>query len=562
MFMGDLNLSFLTDKLAVGVVGEFNAGKSSLINLLIGDRILPTDIFPTTATVNCLIHGRVPQIIINKTDKTRRKFKFNELENFNAEYGDFEDIDFVEIYHPNMIPNLVFIDTPGFNDPDIHRETIVRSILPLCDSILFVSDASQPLKSSEVPFLKSSYTQTLYKRTFFIFNHCDQLDSVEKLKDVKQYTTIQLENLFNEHILNVGNCEEGSWNLEKNIAFTCLDEEYLEYCPHELRNYVKENLQRIYEFLDDLQLQKNLIVEEREIIINIYRDKDELRRIQEKIDMFEAINKDKNMLIQGTIENLEKQIKNIEGFNNNIINYRKKIKEHLDKSRYMAIEKMRLTINNRQLLSNPYFVEIEVKKVLQIVLENMIHGFEQLSLSLLGSSLEAGQLQESDIENIVLDLSALESINRTREEENLNLSSSYSKGQVIGIMGGFLLSTVIGPPGFLFGAIGGQLLPAIEANNFKTKLQASIEQAVEAIIFQVEQVLSFFYNQISLYEERVIEKSREQILKAASEKQWNIIKLYETSINYSEETLKMLQSQKHKIQVQIENSFNVLGRGI
>ena len=48
-------------KFRIAVVGEFNRGKSSLINVLLGKRILPEDVLATTATINRITYGAKPQ---------------------------------------------------------------------------------------------------------------------------------------------------------------------------------------------------------------------------------------------------------------------------------------------------------------------------------------------------------------------------------------------------------------------------------------------------------------------------------------------------------------------
>lgn len=45
---------------SVAIVGEFKRGKSTLINALLGKDILPSDILPTTATLNRVTYGITP----------------------------------------------------------------------------------------------------------------------------------------------------------------------------------------------------------------------------------------------------------------------------------------------------------------------------------------------------------------------------------------------------------------------------------------------------------------------------------------------------------------------
>lgn len=50
-----------TRRFRVAVVGEFKRGKSSFINALLGQAVLPVDASPTTATINRITYGAVPR---------------------------------------------------------------------------------------------------------------------------------------------------------------------------------------------------------------------------------------------------------------------------------------------------------------------------------------------------------------------------------------------------------------------------------------------------------------------------------------------------------------------
>jgi ribosome biogenesis GTPase A len=54
--------------LSVVVVGEFKRGKSTFINALLDQDILPSDILPTTATINRVVFGSTPSVTIRFKD--------------------------------------------------------------------------------------------------------------------------------------------------------------------------------------------------------------------------------------------------------------------------------------------------------------------------------------------------------------------------------------------------------------------------------------------------------------------------------------------------------------
>lgn len=118
------------------VAGEFNSGKSTLVNALIRRNVLPEGPTPTTARVTKLRYA----------DESRPPF---------------EDIDGVVIVCepvPVLANRLQIVDTPGTNAIDRKHEALTKDFLPLCDIVLFVTSADRPFSESERLFLESIRT--------------------------------------------------------------------------------------------------------------------------------------------------------------------------------------------------------------------------------------------------------------------------------------------------------------------------------------------------------------------------------------------------------------------
>lgn len=80
------------DFFVVVVLGEFKRGKSTFINALIGQDLLPTDVLPETATINALMYNETPELQIVMHDGTVEKGepKLSFLERFSAKNQDGE----------------------------------------------------------------------------------------------------------------------------------------------------------------------------------------------------------------------------------------------------------------------------------------------------------------------------------------------------------------------------------------------------------------------------------------------------------------------------------------
>ncbi|SHK85639.1 dynamin family protein [Rhodothermus profundi] len=143
----------------VVVVGEFNAGKSTVLNALFGEKLLEEGPIPTTAKITLLRHGETP------------------MERPRSEY-------LVERYHPSeRLRHLVLVDTPGTNSIIRRHQELTEHFIPRADLVLFVTSFDRPLAESERQFL-SYIRDTWGKRLVFVLNKADLAQSETDLEQV------------------------------------------------------------------------------------------------------------------------------------------------------------------------------------------------------------------------------------------------------------------------------------------------------------------------------------------------------------------------------------------
>src|SRR5262249_44439488 len=107
------------------VVGEFNAGKSALLNELIGAPLLPEGVTPTTAQISLVRFGeRESEEWLSKGFLERR-------------------------VHSDALRDLAVVDTPGTNAIIRHHEELTRDFIPRADLVVFVTSADRPLTETE-----------------------------------------------------------------------------------------------------------------------------------------------------------------------------------------------------------------------------------------------------------------------------------------------------------------------------------------------------------------------------------------------------------------------------
>ena len=170
-------------ELVLPLVGEFSAGKTTLINALTDSKQLETATQPTTATIY-EIHfgcGRCHATVINENGEVQEVDAMSSLKN-----DELAQSKVVTIYDTStrIPPTTVLVDTPGLSSPNPkHKQTLV-DFLPQADGVLLVTDVNQQITRSLTEFIQ---TMKLAKRPIFlIITKCDTKVASE-LEAVKQY---------------------------------------------------------------------------------------------------------------------------------------------------------------------------------------------------------------------------------------------------------------------------------------------------------------------------------------------------------------------------------------
>ncbi|HTJ47524.1 MAG TPA: dynamin family protein [Kofleriaceae bacterium] len=165
------------------VLGEFNHGKSTFVNALLGAELLPTGITPTTAALNHVVYSPQVRAKVVMNDGSSRELDAKEVKDWvTVAGGHAGDVRYVEIGYPSPIleNNVVLVDTPGVNDLNEQRAEVTYGYVPRADAVLFLLDAGQALKESEREFLSSHVLDGTRDRMLFVLGKMDMLNSDER----------------------------------------------------------------------------------------------------------------------------------------------------------------------------------------------------------------------------------------------------------------------------------------------------------------------------------------------------------------------------------------------
>lgn len=172
-------------KFHLAVLGQFKRGKSTLLNALIGEDVLPSSVVPLTAVPTLVTYGETRCIQLAFRDGNCQKFCFESVDSIRdflrgkvTEEGNPANrlgLDSVIIEYPSSVLSrgVVFIDTPGIGSTYEYNTETTVNFLSRCDAAVFLVSADPPITQTEVDFLKkvSSIVPTLN----FALNKTDYL---------------------------------------------------------------------------------------------------------------------------------------------------------------------------------------------------------------------------------------------------------------------------------------------------------------------------------------------------------------------------------------------------
>ncbi|MCG8362254.1 MAG: dynamin family protein [Pseudanabaenales cyanobacterium] len=221
------------------VLGDMKRGKSTFLNALIGENLLPSDVNPCTALLTVLRYGpekkvtihfvndRAPNTIDFKEFKQRYTIDPAEAKQLEAN----QELAFPEVSHavveyplPLLEKGVEIVDSPGLNDTEARNE-LSLGYINNCHAILFVLRATQPCTLAERRYLEN-YIKDRGLSVFFLINAWDQVkaslidpDDIEELAEAEA----KLHLLFKSHLTDYCLIDGQDWYDERVFAISALN---------------------------------------------------------------------------------------------------------------------------------------------------------------------------------------------------------------------------------------------------------------------------------------------------------------------------------------------------
>ena len=202
-----------SDTFKVLVIGSFKNGKSSFINALLGEEILPAYSTPCTAVINEIKYGEKPKAIMHFKSEVKDyedsyllkipEYIRKHIESYSTEkippieipWDDLEDYvvipvetenqergiqespyEKVELFYPlELLKNgIEIIDSPGINESETHTR-IAQNYVRNADAVIFIFNALAPFTKAEQDFLEKEILNRGFNDIIYVVNRFDQL---------------------------------------------------------------------------------------------------------------------------------------------------------------------------------------------------------------------------------------------------------------------------------------------------------------------------------------------------------------------------------------------------
>lgn len=348
----------------VTMLGETSSGKSTIINGLLGEKILKTSSIPTTGTiVEVSFDDKVdnPEYYAINSDATMEKLDASLFERLTINPDDM--LKRLKLVIPSMknLSGLRLFDTPGYGSIVDKHEEVLRDFIPNSDVIIYVVGYKIGIQEDDFIFMRG--IQELINREneiIVVVNRCPVNISKDdkRIKEICKYT----KDLFHKDIplftVPASNealpCANDLWAYVKSILESPSREQAL---INALDGYLNELLSRVCAYIDKLEFQS----------ITSQKEKEELRNYAKVFR--EKAHKVINQQIEPTFERLIKSAPKYLKDSSDIIYT--EISSYIDREDTGKMDETIVYVNTHTL---PMSVEREIReyeKRLMLELDNM-----------------------------------------------------------------------------------------------------------------------------------------------------------------------------------------------
>lgn len=169
------------EEITVSVIGQFKRGKSTLVNAILEENILPVGIVPVTSVVTRILYGQ-KKAEVHFDNGVIKTIEFDSLAEYINEQknpGNKLCVSSVTLHtkSPFLKEGLTFVDTPGVGSAHKHNSDAAYAFVKESDAVIFMLSVDSPINEIEIDFLKNA--KEYAAKFYFAINKIDYVEEDE-----------------------------------------------------------------------------------------------------------------------------------------------------------------------------------------------------------------------------------------------------------------------------------------------------------------------------------------------------------------------------------------------
>ena len=166
----------------VACVGQFKRGKSTLLDALVGEQVLPTGVLPVTTVPTVLRHGsaRTARVLIDAHWQTIQPEDLPQYVSEELNHENEKRVDGVEVFLPSplLASGMCLVDTPGIGSVFSGNTDSTRDFIPQIDAAILVLGADPPISGEELALIEEVAVNV--DEILIVLNKIDRVSEAER----------------------------------------------------------------------------------------------------------------------------------------------------------------------------------------------------------------------------------------------------------------------------------------------------------------------------------------------------------------------------------------------
>lgn len=188
----------IQEPMKIAIIGQFSSGKSTFLNALLGQEILPSGITPITAKICHIVYGNDYALELhykNGNIATKPLYYMNEVS-----VAENAKIAFYKLYAPlELLKSMSFLDTPGFNSQNQSDTDTTNAVLESVDGIIWLTLIDNVGKQSEKEII-NAHIRRYASKSLCVLNQKDRLKNEDEINTSLEYAKKAFSGLFGDII--------------------------------------------------------------------------------------------------------------------------------------------------------------------------------------------------------------------------------------------------------------------------------------------------------------------------------------------------------------------------